>query len=271
MLNKAILDAHTISHSPNLKYVGILATGWNTIDLAAAKKRDLVVTNVPGYSTDSVAQHTFALLLELTNQVALHSADVRSGGWAKNADYCYRLTPQVELASLVLGVVGFGQIGQAVARIGQALGMRVVAHRRDPAATPPEGIEYVTLDRLFSESDVVSLHCPLSPATAGLINASRLAQMKPTAFLINTSRGPLVVEEDLAAALRENRIAGAAVDVLSTEPPQANNPLLSAPRCLVTPHIAWTTMAARKRLIDIAAENLRAFLAGKPIHQVPLG
>ena len=272
MLNKAVLSAATIEQAPNLKYVGVLATGWNTIDLAAAKKRDLVVTNVPGYSTDSVAQHAFALLLELTNQAALHSADARSGGWAKNPDYCYRLSPQIELAGLVLGIVGFGQIGQAVARIGRAFGMRVLAHRRDMSAPPPEeGVEYAALDRLFSESDVVSLHCPLSPATAGLVDAKRLAQMKPTAFLINTSRGPLVAERDLADALRENRIAGAAVDVLSTEPPAPANPLLSAPRCFVTPHLAWATGAARKRLIDVAADNLRAFLAGRPIHRIPLG
>ena len=271
MLNKAVLAAHTIAQAPNLKYVGILATGWNTIDLAAAKKRGLVVTNVPGYSTASVAQHAFALLLELTNQVALHSTDARAGGWSKNPDYCYRLSPQIELAGLTLGIIGFGQIGQAVARIGQALGMRVLANRRDHAQPPPEGVEYADLDRIFSESDVVSLHCPLSPATTGLVNARRLAQMKPTAFLINTSRGPLVVEPDLADALRAGRIAGAGIDVLSTEPPAPGNPLLSAPRCLVTPHVAWATDAARKRLIDIAAENLRAYLAGKPVHQIPLG
>ena len=269
MLNKAVLSADTLARAPRLKYVGILATGWNTVDLAAAEKRGIVVANVPGYSTDSVAQHAFALLLELTNQVALHSSDARAGGWARNADYCYRLSPQIELAGLTLGIVGFGQIGQASARIGRALGMRVLAHRRDTSAPPPEGVEYVSIDRLFAESDVVSLHCPLSPETAGLVNASRLAQMKPTAFLLNTSRGPLVVEQDLANALRENRIAGAAVDVLSIEPPAPDNPLLSAPRCLVTPHIAWATAAARKRLIDIAADNLRAFLAGQPVNQVP--
>lgn len=271
LLNKAVLDAQTIAHAPNLKYVGILATGWNTIDLAAAKKRALVVCNVPGYSTASVAQHAFALLLELTNQVALHSADARSGGWANNPDYCYRLSPQIELAGLTLGIVGFGQIGQAVARIGQALGMRVLANRRDRSQPAPEGVAYADLDRIFSESDVVSLHCPLSPATAGLVDARRLAQMKPTAFLINTSRGPLVVEPDLAAALRDNRLAGAGVDVLSTEPPAPDNPLLSAPRCVVTPHVAWATDAARRRLIAVAAENLRAFLDGKPVHQIPLG
>ena len=271
MLNKAVLDARTIAQAPNLKYVGILATGYNTIDLAAAKQRGLVVANVPGYSTASVAQHAFALLLELTNQIGAHSADARAGGWARNPDYCYRLGRLTELAGLTLGIVGFGQIGQAAARIGQAFGMRVLANRRDHAQPPPEGVEYADLDRIFTESDVVSLHCPLSPATAGMVDAKRLAQMKSTAFLINTSRGPLVVEQDLADALRAGRLAGAGVDVLSTEPPAPGNPLLSAPRCLVTPHVAWATDAARKRLIDIAAENLRAYLAGKPVHQIPLG
>ena len=271
MLNKAVLNAQTITRAPNLKYVGILATGCNTIDLAAARARSLVVCNVPGYSTDSVAQHTFALLLELTNQVALHSTDARSGGWSRNPDYCYWLTPQVELAGLTLGVVGFGQIGQAVARIALAFGMRVLAHRRDTTRPAPAGVEYAGLDRLFSESDVVSLHCPLTPETSGLVNAARLSQMKPSAFLINASRGPLVVEADLAAALRARKIAGAAVDVLSTEPPPPDNPLLTAPSCLVTPHLAWATAAARRRLIAIAADNLRAFLAGRPVNQVPLG
>lgn len=270
MLNKAVLDSAAIEQAPNLRYVGILATGWNTVDLAAARKRNLVVTNVPGYSTPSVAQHAFALLLELTNQTALHSADARAGGWARNPDYCYRLSPQIELAGLTLGIVGFGQIGQAAARIGLALGMRVLAHRRDVSAPPPEGVEYAPLDRLFEESDVVSLHCPLSPATAGMVDAARLARMKSTAFLVNTARGPLVVETDLAAALRAGRIAGAAVDVLSTEPPAPDNPLLSAPRCIVTPHLAWATAAARKRLIQIAADNLRAFLADAPVNRVPL-
>ena len=271
MLNKAVLDARTIAQAPNLKYVGILATGYNTIDLAAAKQRGLVVANVPGYSTASVAQHAFALLLELTNKIGAHSADVRAGGWARNPDYCYRLGRLTELAGLTLGIVGFGQIGQATARIGQALGMRVLANRRDVSAPPPAGVEYADLDRIFAESDVVSLHCPLTPATAGLVDARRLAQMKPTAFLINSSRGPLVVEADLAAALRDNRIAGAAVDVLSTEPPAPDNPLLSAPRCLVTPHVAWATDAARRRLIQIAADNLRAYLEGRPANLVPLG
>lgn len=271
LLNKAVLGAPAIEQAAQLKYVGILATGWNTVDLAAARKRGIVVTNVPGYSTPSVAQHTFALLLELTNQVAFHSADARAGGWTRNPDYCYRLTPQIELAGQTLGLVGFGQIGQAVARIGRALGMRVLANRRNPAAPPPAGVEYCGLDRLFSESDVISLHCPLTPDTAGLVHAARLAQMKPTAFLINTARGPLVVERDLADALQAGRIAGVAVDVLSTEPPAPDNPLLSAPRCLITPHLAWATAAARRRLIKIAADNLHAFLDGHPVNQVPFG
>jgi glycerate dehydrogenase len=270
LLNKAVMDARSITEAPRLRYIGILATGWNTIDLAAARQRGVVVTNIPGYSTPSVAQHVFALLLELTNQVAMHSADARAGGWSRNPDYCYRLTPLVELAGRVLGIVGFGQIGQAVARIGLAFGMRVLAHRRDISIPPPAGVEYATLDHLLAESDVISLHCPLTPATTGLINAERLARMKTTAFLINASRGPLIIESDLAAALRTNRIAGAAMDVLSTEPPAPDNPLLTAPRCFVTPHLAWATAAARRRLIAMAADNFRSFLAGQPVNQVPM-
>jgi glycerate dehydrogenase len=269
LLNKAVLSAATLQQTPRLAYVGILATGWNTIDLTAARARRLVVTNAPAYSTDSVAQHTIALLLELANQVALHSADARNGGWSRNPDYCYRLSPLVELAGRTLGIVGFGQIGQAVARIAQALGMHILALRRDLSRPPPSGVEYAALDRIFSESDVVSLHCPLTPATQGLVHAARLAQMKPSAFLINASRGPLIVEQDLADALQHGVIAGAAVDVLSTEPPAPDNPLLAAPRCLVTPHLAWATAAARKRLIEMAAGNLLAFLAGHPVNVVP--
>ena len=270
LLNKGVLSAETILQAPNLKYVGIMATGCNTIDLPAAKQRGLVVCNVPGYSTPSVAQHTFALLLELSNHVGRHAANVRAGGWTRNPDYCYWLTPQIELADLTLGIIGFGQIGQAVARIAVAFGMRVLANRRDTIQPPPPGVEYADLNQLFAESDVISLHCPLTPQTKGIIHAARLAQMKPSAFLINTSRGPLVVESDLAAALAEGKIAGAAVDVLSTEPPPADNPLLQAPNCLITPHLAWATAAARKRLIDIVAENLRAYLNGHPINQIPL-
>ena len=271
LLNKAVVDANTLEQAPNLKYVGIMATGWNTVDLAVAKRRGVVVTNVPGYSTASVAQHAFALLLELTNAVGAHSADARAGGWAGHADYSYRLTRQVELDGLTMGIVGYGQIGAATARIARAFGMQVLANRRDTGAPLPEGVAYATLDEIFERSDVVSLHCPLTEETRGLVNARRLAQMKASAFLINSSRGPLIVEEDLAAALRDGRLAGAAVDVLSTEPPAADNPLLHAPRCMVTPHIAWATDAARKRLIQIVADNIRAFLDGAPVNCVPLG
>ncbi|MDR0993752.1 MAG: D-2-hydroxyacid dehydrogenase [Verrucomicrobiota bacterium] len=268
MLNKAVLKAATIRSAPRLKYVGVLATGYNTIDLKAARERGLIVTNVPGYSTPSVAQHTFALLLECTNQVARHSSDAHAGGWAAHADYSYRLTPLLELAGQTLGLVGFGQIGQAVARIGASFGMRVLVHRQRTTLPPPEGVEYVSLDRLFAESDVLSLHCPLTPETEGLVHAGRLRQMKPSAILLNTARGPLVVEQDLAEALKNHRLAAVAVDVLSTEPPAPDNPLLSAPRCWITPHLAWATKAARNRLIHMAAENYRAYLAGQPIHQV---
>ena len=270
MLNKAPLDARAIAAAPNLKYVGILATGYNTVDLDAARARNLVVANVPGYSTPTVAQHAWALLLELTNQVGLHSNDVRAGGWSRSPDYCYWLTPQMELAGLTLGIIGLGQIGLAVARIGLALGMRVLANRRDMSTTPPDGIEYASLDRIFTESDVISLHCPLTPETNGLIHAGSLRRMKPTALLINSSRGPLIVEQNLADALRDNVIAGAAVDVLSTEPPSPDNPLLSAPHCIITPHIAWASAAARTRLIQIAADNYNAFLQGQPTNVVPL-
>jgi glycerate dehydrogenase len=262
--NKTILSAETIRALPQLAYIGLLSTGVNVVDLAAARARGILVCNVPEYSTPNVAQATFALLLELTNHVGRHAAGVREGRWSASDDFCYWETDLVELAGLTLGLVGYGRIGRAVAAVGRALGMRVVAHRRQPGELADDGTPCVGLDELFATSDVVSLHCPLKTATEGLVNAQRLALMKPTAFLINTARGGLVVEADLAAALDAGRLAGAGLDVLSAEPPPASNPLLRARNCLITPHVAWATRNARARLIDVVAANLAGFLAGRP-------
>ena len=266
--NKTPLDAATIAALPNLRYIGLLSTGVNVVDLGAARARGIPVCNVPEYSTPNVTQATFALLLELTNQVARHAAGVRDGRWTASRDFCYWETDLVEIAGLTLGLVGYGRIARAVAAVGRAFGMRVVAHRRQPGEVADDGTPCLSLDELFATSDVVSLHCPLTPATEGLVNARRLALMKPSAFLINTARGGLVVEADLAAALNAGRLAGAGLDVLSAEPPPATNPLLQARHCLITPHIAWATPNARARLIDVVAANLAAFLAGKPENAV---
>lgn len=260
LTNKCPLSTGTIAQLPRLRYIGVLATGYNVVDAAAAGARGIAVTNVPDYGTRSVAQHVFALLLELTQHVGHHAQTVRDGRWSANPDFCYWDRPLVELAGLTLGVVGFGRIGRAVADLGRAFGMDVVAFSR--GETP--GAERVPLDELFRRSDVISLHCPLTPETAGLVNAARLALMKPTAFLLNTGRGPLVVETDLAAALDAGRIAGAGLDVLSVEPPPAGHPLLRAKHCLITPHIAWATRAARARLLSTVVANLAAFQAGRP-------
>ena len=224
---------------------------------------------LPIYSTPNVAQAVFALLLELTNQTGRHADTVRAGRWSACEDFCYWEGDLVELAGLTLGLVGYGRIGRAVAAVGRAFGMRVIAHRRTASSGGEDGLAtIVDLPTLLRESDVVSLHCPLSPETRELIDAKSLRLMKPTAFLINTSRGPLVNESDLAAALDEGRIAGAGLDVLSAEPPPASNPLLTARNCIITPHIAWATRNARRRLIEVTAANLRAFVAGRPQHVV---
>ncbi|MBP1589821.1 MAG: D-2-hydroxyacid dehydrogenase [Kiritimatiellae bacterium] len=267
-LNKAVLDAAAIESAPRLKFVGILATGYNTIDLAAARARGIVVCNVPGYATMAVAQQTWALLLELTNAAGTHARDVAAGGWSRNPDYCYWLSPQVELAGRTLGIVGYGAIGQAVARIATAFGMSVLAYRRHPAGDPGPGVRWASLDEVFAASDVVSLHCPLTPETAHLADVARLGTMKPGAFLLNTSRGGVIDEAAVAAALRAGQLAGFGADVLSAEPPPPDNPLLSAPHVVLSPHLAWATRAARIRLIDEAAANLRAWLDGTPRNQV---
>jgi len=263
LTNKAALTREQIQTLPKLKYIGVLATGYDIVDVAAARERNIPVTNVPTYGTRSVAQHTLALLLELTQHVGHHARTVRDGRWTKSPDFCYWDYPLVELDGLTMGVVGFGRIGRTVAALATAFGMKVLAasstSRRDPS-----GVPFVDLETLFRQSDVVSLHCPLTQQTKNLVNQELLALMKPTAFLLNTSRGPLIDERALAEALDAGRIAGAAVDVLSVEPPPADHPLLRARNCMVTPHIAWATRAARSRLMQVAVTNVRAFLLGKP-------
>ena len=263
LTNKTELTASHMQNLPRLKYIGVLATGTNVVDLAAARARGIPVTNVPTYGTKSVAQMTFALLLELAHHAGHHAQTVREGRWTRSTDWCYWDFPLVELDGLTLGLVGFGRIGRAVSELGAAFGMKVLAF--DPAAgAAPDFVRLVQLDTLFRESDIVSLHCPLTPQTANLVDARRLALMKPSALLLNTSRGPLVDEPALTDALNSGRIAGAAMDVLSNEPPTADNPLLAAKNCLITPHLAWATRAARSRLMQIAVANVRAFLQGKP-------
>jgi glycerate dehydrogenase len=266
LTNKTVLDADVLSELPQLRYVGVLATGYNVVDLAVARQRGVVVTNVPAYSTESVAQHTFALLLELVSRVAEHSASVHRGDWAACEDFSYTLTPPGELSGRTLGLVGLGQIGSRVADIGLAMGMRVIATTRTGRGRPD--VPAVAFDQLLADSDVVSLHCPLTDETRGLIDAAALAGMKPSAFLINTSRGPVIDEQAVRDALDAGKLAGVGVDVLRTEPPSADNPLLGAPNCVVTPHLAWATVEARRRLLAIAADNLRAFLSGKPVNVV---
>jgi glycerate dehydrogenase len=253
LTNKTPLGRETLAALPELRYVGVLATGYNVVDAAAARERGIVVTNVPAYGTASVAQLTIALLLELCHQVGVHAAAVRTGEWAASQDWSFWKTPQVELAGKTFGCIGLGRIGGQTARIAEALGMRVVVHSRSQG---------ISLEALLEQSDVVSLHCPLFPETRELLGASQFQRMKPSAFLLNTSRGPLVVEQDLADALNAGVIAGAGVDVLSVEPPVAGSPLFTARNCIVTPHIAWATREARARLMEIATNNVAAFAAG---------
>ncbi len=262
LTNKTPVSAETIAALPALRFIGVLATGFNVVDTAAAKARGIPVCNVPGYGTASVAQHVFALLLELTQRTGHHARTVREGRWSACPDFCYWDFPLVELSGRTLGIVGYGSIGEAVARIGAAFGMKVIASAR--RSRDVDGVEFVSTEEIFRRADVVTLHCPLTEQTCGIVNAARIATMKPSAFLINTGRGPLVVEQDLADALNAGRIAGAAFDVLSTEPPPAGNPLFAAKNCIITPHIAWATHASRARLMDVVAENIRAFLAGTP-------
>jgi glycerate dehydrogenase len=263
--NKTALPGDLLKTLPGLRYIGVLATGYNIVDVAAAKALGITVTNIPTYGTASVAQHAFALLLELALHVGLHEEAVRNGEWAASADWCFNKTPLIELSGKTMGIVGYGRIGRTTAAIARAFGMKVVAH---DAIQSADDVEWLPIEELLRVSDVVSLHCPLTPETNGLMNAARLKLMKPTAFLLNTSRGPLVVDQDLADALNSGVIAGAGLDVLSIEPPRTGNPLIGAKNCIVTPHMAWATREARARLMEIAVENLKAFLAGKPVNTV---
>lgn len=267
--NKTPLNADTLRRLDTVRYIGVLATGYNVVDIKTAVEKGITVTNIPTYGTRSVAQMTFALLLELCHHVQLHSDAVKSGEWTQNRDFCFWKTPLIELAGKTMGIIGFGRIGRQVAQIADAFGMRILAHDKIQENAPDfEGFKWTDRGELLRSSDVVSLHCPLFPDTEGLINRNSLNQMKASAFLINTSRGGLVIDKDLAEALNNKVIAGAGLDVLTTEPPSANNPLLKAENCLITPHISWATAEARTRLMKIAVDNLKAYLNGKPVNVI---
>jgi glycerate dehydrogenase len=269
LTNKTLLDAAAIAALPHLRFVAVLATGYNVVDVAAARARRIPVSNVPEYGTADVAQHTLALLLELCHRVGDHARAVTAGDWTRAPDFSVWLTPPRSLEGQTIGVVGYGRIGQRVAVLARALGMRVLASSRlarAAGAEPPDA--WVTIPDLFAEADVLSLHCPLTAENAAFVNAALLARVQPSALLINTARGGLIDEPALAAALREGRLAGAGLDVLSREPPPADHPLLSAPNCIITPHIAWASLAARHRLMEATARNVAAFVDGKPINVV---
>jgi len=264
LTNKTVLDAEILASLPKLRYIGVLATGWNVVDTEAARKAGIVVTNVPAYSTQSVAQLVFAHLLNLCREVEKHA----ESDWSRAEDFSYCLTPQIELTGLVMGIVGFGEIGRCVARSALGFGMRVQTFTRTPSKIDLPEVAAVSFDELLRTSDVVSLHCPLTRENTGMMNRAAFAKMKKSAILINTARGGLVEEEALAEALHNGTIRSAGLDVLCQEPPPADHPLLHLPNCRITPHIAWATEAARKRLMTCALENIRAFLNGKPIHVV---
>lgn len=264
LTNKVVLGENEFAQLPHLRYVGVQATGYNVVDVEAARRYGIIVTNIPAYSTASVAQMVMAHLLNITQSVDYYAQQNYAGRWSTNPDFCYWDNRLIELAGKQMGIVGFGRTGSAVARLAQAFGMRIVTYTSKPQDTLPDGVEKCSLDTLFATSDVVSLHCPLVPATHHLVNAERLAQMKATAILINTARGPIVDEEALAHALNSGMLYAAGVDVLCEEPPRAQSPLLKARNCFVTPHIAWATLEARTRLLQICEANLRAFIEGHP-------
>lgn len=262
--NKTPITKRVLDSCPSIRYIGVLATGYNVVDYAYAAKKGIPVTNVPGYGTDTVAQFTFALLLEICHHVAHHSEAVHAGRWEQSPDFCFCDYPQIELAGKTMGIIGFGRIGQKVGTIAKAFGMKVLAHSPHEYESGKAIGTYVNLDTLLAESDVISLHCPLFPETEGIINQATIAKMKDGVILLNNGRGPLVVEQDLADALNSGKIQAAAVDVVSAEPIKGDNPLLTAKNCFITPHIAWATKEARQRIMDCAVNNVKAFLSGAP-------
>ncbi len=268
LTNKSIISKDTIDQLPKLNYIGVLATGYNIVDVKTANERNITVTNIPSYGTSSVAQMVFALILELTQNVGHHSNSVSKGKWSKSEDWCYWDKPLIELDGLTMGIIGFGRIGKATAKIANAFGMKVIANDAVSIESPPDWVKIVDQETIFRESDVVSLHCPLTSANKHFVNSEKISLMKRSALLINTSRGLLINEEDLAHALNSERIAGAGLDVLSKEPPDETNPLLTAKNCIITPHIAWATKAARQRLMNIAVRNLISYLNGKPVNVI---
>lgn len=262
--NKCVLSAETIAALPQLKYIGLLSTGANVVDCGFAASCGIPVCNVPNYCTAEVAQHAFALLLELTNACGIHSDCVHGGEWQHSKDFCFWHTPLISLCGKTLGIIGFGATGRAVCNIALAMGMKVIINARRPMTDLPSGVIQVTQDKLFAESDVISLHCPLTPETKGLINAANIAKTKDGVIIINTARGSIVDETALADALNSGKVGGAGVDVLEIEPPANGSPLIDARNCIITPHIAWASKEARTRLADIACDNLVKFLEGKP-------
>lgn len=268
LTNKAIVTKEVIEAAPKLKYIGVMATGYNIVDITAAHSRNITVTNVPSYSTASVAQLTFAFILEMANHTALYADSVRRGDWIKSEDFSYQLKPIMELQDKTLGIIGFGQIGKAVAKIALAFGMKVIASHKHPERDRMQGVTFVDEKTCFREADILSLHCPLNEKNFQFVNKELLATMKPASILINTSRGGLINEPDLAKALNEGIIAGAALDVLSIEPPSADNPLLYAKNCLINPHVGWATFEARSRLMEVVVNNVKAFLKGHVENEV---
>ena len=268
LLNKTPITAEVLDACPNLKLICVLATGYNVVDCAAARAKGIPVCNVPDYGTAAVAQYTFALLLELCHQVGHHDKAVHGGKWSSCPDFCFWDTPQMELAGKTLGIIGFGRIGQAVGRIATAFGMDVLAYSRTEYPEGRQIATYVTLDTLLEKSDIISLHCPLTPETTGIINKDTITKMKDGAIVINTSRGAAIVEADLADALTSGKLKAAAVDVVTKEPIPADSPLLSAPNCVITPHMAWAPKESRQRIMDCTQRSIEAFLAGSPINTV---